>query len=87
VSRAPLPLARAAKDGRLHLAFGGLHFVLCSFRSGPAYIETDPQAAARTDIVRNMTAGEYEHPLRVLAVDVAARSVRDVFARGDPATG
>jgi hypothetical protein len=61
-------------------AEGEVHFVLCGFRSGPAYVETDPQAAARTDIVRNMIAGEYEHPLRVLAVDVAAHSVRDVSA-------
>jgi hypothetical protein len=59
-------------------ADGEVHFVLCGFRSGPSYVETDPQAAARTDIVRNMIAGEYEHPLRVLAVEVAARSVRDV---------
>jgi hypothetical protein len=56
-------------------ADGEVHFVLCGFRSGPAYVETDPQAAASTDIVRNMIAGEYEHPLRVLAVDVAAHSV------------
>jgi len=61
-------------------ADGEVHFVLCAFRSGPSYVETDPQTAAGTDIVQNMIAGEYEHPLRVIAVDVAARSVRDVSA-------
>jgi hypothetical protein len=60
-------------------ADGEVHFVLCAFRGGPSYVETDPQPA-RTDVVRNMIAGEYEHPLRVIAVDVAAHSVRDVSA-------
>jgi hypothetical protein len=60
---------------------GEVHFVLCSFdQLGTAFVETDPDAAGREDIVRNLIAGQYSHPLRVIAVDLARGRVRDVSA-------
>jgi hypothetical protein len=40
-----------------------VHLVLCDFGDhGRAYVETDPAAADKDTIVRNMIAGQYDHP-------------------------
>ena len=45
------------------------HLVLCDYGAlGTAYVETDPEAAGRDAIVRDLIAGEYEKPLRVIAL-------------------
>ena len=56
-----------------------LHFVLCDFgRSGHAYVETDPTQADASTVVRNLIGGQYNRPLRVLALNVEEGWVRDV---------
>ena len=56
-----------------------LHFVLCDFgKYGKSYIETDPSEADRDTIVRNMIEGQYNHPLRVIALNPAEGWSRDV---------
>jgi|SRR6516165_10363531 hypothetical protein len=56
-----------------------LHFVLCDFgRSGQAYVETDPSQADASTIVRNLLDGQFNRPLRVLALNVEEGWVRDV---------
>jgi hypothetical protein len=56
-----------------------LHFVLCDFgRSGQAYVETDPTQADASTIVRNLLDGQYNRPVRVLALNVEEGWVRDV---------
>jgi hypothetical protein len=56
-----------------------LHFVLCDFgRSGHAYVETDPTQADASTIVRNLLDGQYDRPVRVLALNVEEGWVRDV---------
>jgi hypothetical protein len=56
-----------------------LHFVLCDFgRSGQAYTETDPTQADASTIVRNLLDGQYDRPVRVLALNVEEGWVRDV---------
>jgi hypothetical protein len=56
-----------------------LHFVLCDFgRSGQAYVETDPTEADASTIVRNLLQGQYDHPVRVLALNVEEGWVQDV---------
>jgi hypothetical protein len=56
-----------------------LHFVLCDFGlSGQAYVETDPTQADASTIVRNLLGGQYNRPLRVLALNVEEGWVRDV---------
>ena len=56
-----------------------LHFVLCDFgRLGTAYVETDPTKADRDTIIHNLTTGQYDHPLRVIAINPAAGWSRDV---------
>jgi hypothetical protein len=56
-----------------------LHFVLCDFgRYGRSYIETDPREADRDTIVRNMIDGQYDRPLRVIALNPAEGWSRDV---------
>jgi hypothetical protein len=58
---------------------GELHFVLCDFgRDGLAFVETDPAAASRDEIVHNLMVGEYRQPMRVIAVDVDHGTARDV---------
>ena len=58
-----------------------LHFVLCDFgKLGLAIVETDPVAADETTIIRNMLSGQYDLPLAVIAVDLAAGTSRDVSA-------
>ena len=47
-----------------------LHFVLCDFgKYGKTYIETDPNEADQGTIVRNMIDGQYDRPLRVIALN------------------
>jgi hypothetical protein len=56
-----------------------LHFVLCDFgRSGQAYVETDPREADASTVVRNLLQGQYDRPVRVLALNVEEGWVRDV---------
>jgi hypothetical protein len=56
-----------------------LHFVLCEFgRFGQAYVETDPMEADASTIVRNLLQGQYDRPVRVLALNVEEGWVRDV---------
>jgi hypothetical protein len=56
-----------------------LHFVLCDFdKSGLAYVETDPAEADITTIVQNLLHGQYERPLRVLALNAYEGWSRDV---------
>src|SRR5258705_5966050 len=56
-----------------------LHFVLCDFgRSGQAYVETDPTQADASTVVRNLLDGQYNRPVRVLALNVEEGWVRDV---------
>ena len=56
-----------------------LHFVLCDFgRSGQAFVETDPSEADASTIVHNLLEGQYNRPLRVLALNVEEGWVRDV---------
>jgi hypothetical protein len=58
-----------------------LHFVLCAFgRSGQAYVETDPTEADASTIVGNLLRGQYDRPVRVLALNVEEGWVRDVSA-------
>jgi hypothetical protein len=56
-----------------------LHFVLCDFgRSGQAFVESDPSQADASTIVRNLLDGQYNRPVRVLALNVEEGWVRDV---------
>jgi hypothetical protein len=56
-----------------------LHFVLCDFGpSGQAYVETDPCEADASTIVRNLLHGQYNRPVRVVALNVEEGWVRDV---------
>src|SRR5258708_13596817 len=56
-----------------------LHFVLCDFGAlGTAYVETVPAEVDRDTIIRNMMSGEYDHPLHVIAVNLAKGWARDV---------
>ena len=56
-----------------------LHFVLCDFgKYGKSYIETDPNEADQDTIVRNMINGQYNRPLRVIALNPAEGWSRDV---------
>jgi hypothetical protein len=56
-----------------------VHFVLCDFgRAGIAYVETDPAEADATTVVQNLLNGQYERPMRVLALNVDEGWTRDV---------
>lgn len=56
-----------------------IHLVLCRFgRAGLAYVETDPNEADATTVVRNLLYGRYGEPLRVVAVNVEEGWSRDV---------
>ena len=56
-----------------------LHFILCDFgRSGLAYVETDPAEADATTVVQNLLHGQYERPLRVIALNADEGWWRDV---------
>jgi hypothetical protein len=47
-------------------------------RSGRSYVETDPTEADASTIVRNLLQGQYDRPVRVLALNVEEGWVRDV---------
>src|SRR5262245_3490165 len=56
-----------------------VHFVLCDFgRAGLAYVETDPAEGDATTVVQNLLHGQYERPVRVLALDADEGWCRDV---------
>ena len=56
-----------------------VHFVLCDFgRAGLAYVETDPAEADATTVVQNLLNGQYERPLRVIALNADEGWSRDV---------
>jgi hypothetical protein len=63
-------------------ARGPLYFVLCDYgpKVGRAFVETDPDMADRESIVQAIAAGEYTKVAQVLAVDLAAGTVRDATA-------
>ena len=55
--------------------------MLCDFGlAGRACVETDPDAADVATIVRDMLDGQYEQPLKVIAVDLTANRIEDVSA-------
>src|SRR3954451_14465077 len=55
-----------------------VHFV-CDFgRAGLAYVETDPAEGDATTVVQNLLHGQYERPLRVLALNADEGWSRDV---------
>ena len=57
---------------------GDIHLVLCAFgQHGQAFVEADTANASRDDIVRNLLAGRYRRPLRVIALNLENWS-RDV---------
>jgi hypothetical protein len=56
-----------------------VHLVLCDFgRAALAYVETDPAEADATTVVQNLLHGQYERPLRVLALNADEGWARDV---------
>jgi hypothetical protein len=56
-----------------------VHFVLCDFgRAGLADVETDPAEADVTTIVQNLLHGQYERPMRVIAINAEEGWSRDV---------
>jgi hypothetical protein len=56
-----------------------LVFEECDFgRSGQAFVETDPTQADASTIVRNLLDGQYNRPVRVMALNVEEGWVRDV---------
>jgi predicted DNA-binding ribbon-helix-helix protein len=79
-----LPDEQAERNERVAPPLVPLHdsdvlFVLCeSSSSGPTYIETNPADANEDAIVRNMIAGQYGKPLRVVAINIGEGWARDV---------
>ena len=56
-----------------------IHLVLCDFgKAGQAYVETDPAEADAGIVVENLLHGQYERPLRVLALNADEGWARDV---------
>jgi hypothetical protein len=56
-----------------------VHLVFCDFgRAGLAYVETDPTEADATTVVQKLLHGQYERPLRVLALNADEGWARDV---------
>ena len=47
-------------------------------RAGLAYVQTDPVEADATTIVQNLLHGQYEQPLRVIAINAEEGWSRDV---------
>ena len=47
-------------------------------RLGRAWGETNEDAADRGTVIRNLIAGEYSHPIRIIAFNGAERWCRDV---------
>jgi hypothetical protein len=60
---------------------GTVYLVLDDFGEfGRAYRETDPTQADRQTVVANLLAGQYQHPLRVVAFNTADGWAREVTA-------
>jgi hypothetical protein len=58
---------------------GTVYLVLDDFGPfGTAYRETDPAAADRKTVVADLLSGQYRHPLRVVAFNIAEGWARDV---------
>jgi hypothetical protein len=56
-----------------------VHSVVCDLgRAGLAYVETDPAEADATAVVQNLLHGQYERPLRILALNADEGWARDV---------
>jgi hypothetical protein len=56
-----------------------VHLVLCDFgRAGLTYVETDPTEAVATTVVMNLLHGQYERPLRIIAINADEGWSRDV---------
>ena len=58
---------------------GTIHVVLNDFGPlGRAYVEADETKADETTVVENILAGQYSHPLRVIAFNMAEGWADDV---------
>src|SRR5450755_3699260 len=55
-----------------------VYLVLNDYKTGLAYVETDPAEADRETIIRNFLSGQYANPLRVMAFNTAEGWSRDV---------
>jgi hypothetical protein len=70
--RSQTPLAPREPDVAVHIVlndFGPL---------GRAYLETDEAEADEATIIENILSGQYSHPVRVVAFNIAEGWVRDV---------
>jgi hypothetical protein len=54
------------------------HLVICAFRDGPSFLETGLDSADRETVIRNMMAGEYSDPLRVVMFNPETDHCADV---------
>jgi hypothetical protein len=65
---------------RLRAYEAEVHLVLCDFDGLiQAFVETDPGgAASRENVIRNLLAGKYGKPLRVITLNAAAGWSRDI---------
>jgi hypothetical protein len=68
--RTQIPLAPGEPDVVIHL-------VLNDFARGRAYVETEEAQADQESIIENILSGQYSHPLRVIAFNVAEGWARD----------
>lgn len=58
-----------------------IYFVRADFgRFGTAFVERAPEDCDRASTLRLLRSGEWDRPVQVLEVDLAAGSVRDVTA-------
>lgn len=56
-----------------------IHLVLNDYGPlGMAYVETDPTHADRETIVRMLANGQFRNPVRVICINVAQGTARDV---------
>jgi hypothetical protein len=76
------PMARADRNGPPLVPShpeGAVYLVENDFqRFGVAYVETDAAAADRDTVVRNLIAGEYSNPMRVVGFNISEGWCRDV---------
>jgi len=54
------------------------HIVICGFRNGPSFLETDLDHADFESVVTNMMVGEYSDPLRVVMLNPETQRCEDV---------
>lgn len=55
-----------------------VHLVLCDFgKQGLAYVETEPLTTEQ-NVINNLLAGQYTHPVQVMAFNIAEGWSRDV---------